>query len=159
MKADKKAISALIATVLLIALVLAAFLTVSQFYRFIVGEKQKEASRQMAQLKCPENFNFLASACFNETAEEDAELHLSILNTKEMVSSGSLVALKGEGTSMLIPLPPFSDVESAESLVTVLLYPKTLKLQKIQLMPVLVLSELNARVICENFPDVEVKPC
>jgi len=168
----KRGVSALIATVLLISITIAAFFIVSTGYQNLIVEKQKQISIELAKIHCPEEFDFTIDSCWTE-GWTDGSIKYGVMcwiidNKFATISSNTEVLLTSGGKSIRRPYSiPFEEVPFGGSKEDCFSYQEqdlgTLKIERIKLIPLLEVVEEGktrpTRVECDNYKDFKVDYC
>jgi len=96
----KKAISAVITSVLLILLVVTIGSIIYLSSNKLVDEVQEGSATALAKEECPKTYKFNLAGCFNNDA-----IMLDIVNLNEEIPYGSLLSIESDTTTVLKPIP------------------------------------------------------
>ena len=148
---NKRGVSEVIATVLLVAIVIVIIAIIATWSYNFVQEKARE-SREM--LYCQQLDVAVRQACYEENTTK-----ISIKNYKDItIEHDSMVRLEGDKSYADIPFPPFSTIGGLEMGQIELSYDKSTigDIQKIIFFPKLSLD--NIKFFCEGIEN-EIKAC
>lgn len=160
---NKKGVSTLIATVLLIGIVIAGVFVVSSGYNALIKKQIDKGNQELVKLNCPSEFDFQINACYIKATNEYGLIHIVLDNRYTSISNKSKILLKGGGKSISLPIWDIGEISAGGAVDADLKY--TLAefqdgiVEKIQLMPLLIDKEKKVEVTCDNFPSFDIEEC
>jgi len=159
-KQDKKALSSVVMTVLLILLAVTIAGIIYYSSKAFIQNMQKDSAIKMAREQCSKKFNIELSACYRTS---ESKIYMDLINLKETIPSGSSILLDNKQSKVIVPLVDFNAHEIEQgygtSLEVQLLFLdlNEFKPETIKFVPVFVHKE--ERVLCNDFPEIVIKPC
>ena len=157
---NKKGLSEVVTTVLLILLGIAIATIVIFYSRGMLNNAEKDGAASAAKDQCPKKYNLQIAACLNSTTNT---LKIEVNNLKEELPPGSLISLIGERTTVLTLLDPLDTTgfKIGEGR-TVERNPVDINLtqfglKRIKVIPLITISK--TRALCEDFEEVVVESC
>ena len=161
---QKRAVSTLIATVLMIGVVMAAAFLVNQGYQKYMKSKAKEIQKELVKTYCPQEFDFDLSACYiADTGTGRGILNLRIDSKYGEISDKSRILVSGGGVSIGLPTLELGIINPALPIDRDVDYPLSVFkdgiIEKVKLMPLFKAEEEKIEVVCDNLPEFDVLPC
>lgn len=154
---NKRALSEVITTVLLIVVGLAAATLIFAFARQTLQNAQNEGANTASKTECLEKFQFQVQGCFNTTKNE---IYLDIINTKELLPENSLISLESGTTRILMPFGPTTKITSGDSIsltITPSVALNEFNLKKVKIIPVY--SSKGTQVLCDQLDSLAISEC
>lgn len=159
-RGNKKAVSTVIITVLLILLALTIAGIVYLSSKNFSEKLMRKNAQILAEMDCPTNFNFNLYACYNKAGNN---IYIEINNLKEEIPEGSLIAIMSGADETLVPMNQMETVDeggaasfTAEIPTTILNFQLTTP-EKLKIIPAF--QYKSVRVLCEDTPEVELEEC
>jgi len=160
---NKKGLSGIIITVLLILLTLSIAGMVALFSSNFLDDIKRDGASTLSRTECPKKFGVQLQACYNQ---EDNSINLSVINLKEAIPTGSLLALESSSTRILTLIiaepttnPLILDLGQSR---TMKINPAGLNFSAFQpkiARVVPVYSVEGIRVLCDELEEVEITKC
>jgi len=178
---NKKALSTVIMTVLLILLAVVVASIIFFSSKSFLSDVQKDSAIKMAEEQCGSKFNVQLAACYkiNHPASPPPQgpqdtIYLDLINLKETIPAGSSILLDNGFSKFTIPLDGINPLSTLSLSITqgegksleVSIYQDKLKLSEyfnpngkntLKFVPVFTYNE--ERVLCNEIPEIDIKPC
>jgi len=157
---NKRGLSQIITTILLLVAVLAIGAMIYYFSISFVSDSKKQTASTLAEMDCEKRFDFDISGCLKTT---ENKININIINLKDEIIPGTMLSLisKTEIRNIQLPYPGQIELGKGRSMEINLndynLDINTLDIEKIKLMPVF--EHEGARVLCEGFQEVNIGEC
>jgi FlaG/FlaF family flagellin (archaellin) len=169
LKKNKKAVSAVITTILLVLLAIAIAAIIYASSKSFIQNMQKDSAIKMAKEQCGKRFNVELAACYKLPVlpSTTSTINLDLINLKETIPAGSSIILNNGLEERIIPLEgvAFTEQEITQGVGKSLTLtidntqldlatfaPKTIKF-------VPVFTYKNERVLCNEIPEIDIKAC
>jgi len=161
---QKRAVSTLIATVLMIGVVMAAAFLVQQGYQGYIKSKAKEIQKELVKTYCPQEFDFELEACYiKDIGGEKGILSLRVDSKYGEISNKSRILMSGGGKSVWRETLALGNINPALPIEADISYTlsefKDGIIEKVKLMPLFEEEEQKITVICDNLPEFDVALC
>ena len=153
---NKKGLSEVIATLLIILIVISAVLILLKYSKNIIEKLSSSSEEGIAKFSCPSQLTLTYFGCI----KEDGNLYLRINNIGDPILSSSLIIFIGNqnSTSMVFADPYPETIEGIHEYNLVI--PENIgNLQKIKLMPSIQVKNSDKKIICSNLNEQDVKNC
>ena len=154
---NKKAVSTVIVTVLLIVLGMAIAALIFRFALNTLQNAQNEGANSASKAECLDKFQIQFQGCFDI---DKNEIYLDIINNKEPLPENSLISLESDTTRILMPFGPTTSLTSGDSISMTLSPSVTLSnfnLKKIKIVPVY--NSKGTQVLCNELDTIAISEC
>lgn len=159
---NKKGLSTIVITVLLILLSLSVASIIYAYGRGTLATAQKEGAISLARSECPKAYEVQIAGCFNKTSNT---INVDLINLKNDLPYGTLISLQNDRTKILTLFnPDFTNqdpIKAGEGR-SVTITPNEVdlaqfNLKKIKLVPLYLTNGI--KVMCDELSEVDVTEC